>query len=543
MVGLLGTGYIADWRAQALRAVPGATLDAVCDKDPTPAHSFAKRDGVGRVSELLEAMLEGPGLDAVQVLLPPEHQCRAAAVVDSGRHVLLEKLMGISPEEFAIAALPGKSRMLQMIDRTATAQEDVLPTIDLPYLLAVNIPCFIRADGRRVVDQLWHKDLIEHLRYLPHLTLASPLSNDPPPEGAVELPDSEGRPRLHHVDLRNPRSFFNALLGLPIDLSRLWKAVGRTQIVHSGVAGWPIPVGWLLVPIARLRRRYLVLIVESAPWRIPPGDLGYASLLRRLHAAVSERLARYCVKAADLALFTHTQYRDSLLKPDPGHGHVISASWIDESVIISDDEAARLWQTRLSAQSQPLKLVFVGRITAAKGIPVLLEAMRLLDGQSVRVDLEIFGAGDLQKDCEQLAASLHGPVTTRMRGTLLYGQSFFQALHLYHALVVPSLSDEQPRIVYDAMSQALPPIASATAGLRECVAHESNGLLVPPGDPKALAAVIRQVASEPDQLRRLGMAGLSLARGLTHQEMHRRRAFILREELKSRLTQHAPDPV
>jgi hypothetical protein len=34
-------------------------------------------------------MLEGPELDAVQVLLPPEHQCRAAAVEDSGRHVLL----------------------------------------------------------------------------------------------------------------------------------------------------------------------------------------------------------------------------------------------------------------------------------------------------------------------------------------------------------------------------------------------------------------------------------------------------------------------
>ena len=102
MIGLLGTGYIADWHAQALRAVSGATLAAVCDKAPTRAYSFAKRYGVGRVYESLEAMLEGPGLDAVHVLLPPEHHCRAAgAIVDSGRHVLLEKPMGTSPEECA----------------------------------------------------------------------------------------------------------------------------------------------------------------------------------------------------------------------------------------------------------------------------------------------------------------------------------------------------------------------------------------------------------------------------------------------------------
>jgi len=101
-VGLLGTGYIADWHAQALRTIPGVSLAAVCDKDLSRAQAFAARYGVARVYESLEEMLgagENP-LDAVHVLLPPDHHARAAStLVSRGVHTLLEKPMAITPLE------------------------------------------------------------------------------------------------------------------------------------------------------------------------------------------------------------------------------------------------------------------------------------------------------------------------------------------------------------------------------------------------------------------------------------------------------------
>jgi predicted dehydrogenase/nucleoside-diphosphate-sugar epimerase len=100
--GFLGTGYIADWHARALRSVRGVTLAAVCDKDVTRAQSFAARHGVERAHGSLEEMLGDRAIDAVHVLLPPDlHHQAALEVIRSGRHVLLEKPMAVSEEECA----------------------------------------------------------------------------------------------------------------------------------------------------------------------------------------------------------------------------------------------------------------------------------------------------------------------------------------------------------------------------------------------------------------------------------------------------------
>lgn len=101
-VGLLGTGYIADWHARALSTIPGVSLVAVCDKDLPRAQAFGQRHGVARSYESLDAML-GDGelaLNTVHVLLPPDLHARAAStLIDRSLHVLLEKPMAIAARE------------------------------------------------------------------------------------------------------------------------------------------------------------------------------------------------------------------------------------------------------------------------------------------------------------------------------------------------------------------------------------------------------------------------------------------------------------
>lgn len=93
-VGFLGTGYIADWHASALRAVRGARLASACDRDEGRARALASRYGGARVYTSLAEMLAGPRLDAIHVLLPPEaHADAATQIIDAGVHVLLEKPM------------------------------------------------------------------------------------------------------------------------------------------------------------------------------------------------------------------------------------------------------------------------------------------------------------------------------------------------------------------------------------------------------------------------------------------------------------------
>lgn len=93
-VGFLGTGYIADWHAQAIAKVDGVDLVAVCDHILPKAQALAKKYGVPRVYGSLQEMLKEKTLDAVHVLLPPDrHFETARTLLESGVNVFLEKPM------------------------------------------------------------------------------------------------------------------------------------------------------------------------------------------------------------------------------------------------------------------------------------------------------------------------------------------------------------------------------------------------------------------------------------------------------------------
>jgi predicted dehydrogenase/nucleoside-diphosphate-sugar epimerase len=99
-IGFLGTGYIADWHAKALRTIPGARLTAVCDRDELRVKAFAARNGIDQIYTSLSAMLSGSRLDAIHVLLPPElHAQTAGEIIEAGVHVLLEKPMAVCQDE------------------------------------------------------------------------------------------------------------------------------------------------------------------------------------------------------------------------------------------------------------------------------------------------------------------------------------------------------------------------------------------------------------------------------------------------------------
>ena len=94
-------------------------------------------------------------------------------------------------------------------------------------------------------------------------------------------------------------------------------------------------------------------------------------------------------------------------------------------------------------------------------------------------------------------------------------------------MVVPSISDEQPRIVYDAYSQGIPVLGTRTAGLRDCIVDDKTGWLVEPNNADALALLIERATTNIAALQPMGMEALRVARSMTHQRMHRERHRLL----------------
>ena len=74
--------------------------------------------------------------------------------------------------------------------------------------------------------------------------------------------------------------------------------------------------------------------------------------------------------------------------------------------------------------------------------------------------------------------------------------------------VLPSLRREGlPKTVIEAMAYGVPTIVTDVGGSPELVQHEISGIIVPPGDAKALAAAILRLWQQPELARALGRGG------------------------------------
>lgn len=401
------------------------------------------------------------------------------------------------------------------------------PPIRHAWLLIVPMSCFIDDDGRIWLERLWHRDFQRHLSYLRNVTLAAPCFPKRERGDLVRVDVPPGS-QLHVVALSPMHTKLQAFVGLPETIRQLWRAVGAADVVQGGVVGWPYSLGWLANPMALLLKKKLLIVVESAPWRT--AGLAQVTWKRKLRAAATERLARFFVNRASLNLFSHESYRQSLLTPGRAPSVVVPATWIDDDDILTQAEAEQLWREKLQ-KTPPVRLLFAARLTEEKGTAVLLRALEQLAAQT-GLAVDVIGTGPERARFERLALQSRN-VPVRVLDPVEYGAPFFELTQRYHALLVPSVSDEQPRIVFDAASQAVPLIASDTDGLRPHVAHERSGWLVTRGDASSLASAMRRAAQEPRTLERLGMNALQRVRGMTHDRMHKLRWRLLVEHFGS----------
>lgn len=99
-VAFLGTGYIADWHAQAIKKVANVELVAVCDRVLAKAEALAAKFPHVKSYASLEEMLAAEKLDAVHVLLPPNlHFSACKTILEAGIDVFVEKPMCVQASE------------------------------------------------------------------------------------------------------------------------------------------------------------------------------------------------------------------------------------------------------------------------------------------------------------------------------------------------------------------------------------------------------------------------------------------------------------
>lgn len=152
------------------------------------------------------------------------------------------------------------------------------------------------------------------------------------------------------------------------------------------------------------------------------------------------------------------------------------------------------------------RLLFVGRLAAQKGVPVLLAA--LVRARRVRPSLTLTLVGDGPDraviEAEAEALGLGGAVAfLGYQGQ----EEVARLLSESSALVLPSFAEGVPVVLMEAMAAGLPVVATQVAGIPELVENGVSGLLVPPGDEVELARAILDATEDAAMAKRMGAAG------------------------------------
>jgi glycosyltransferase involved in cell wall biosynthesis len=185
--------------------------------------------------------------------------------------------------------------------------------------------------------------------------------------------------------------------------------------------------------------------------------------------------------------------------------------WSSKVVFIPPGVDADVFVPPVAEPSEAPVVLYVGRIdltSAWKGIDVLLRSMVDLRRQVPGARLDLVGGGDAVPSHRTLADSLGLGDAVTFRGPLR-GADLVAAYQRAAVVVLPSLTAAEAFgiVLIEAMACGRPVVGSAVGGIPGVIEDGADGLLVPPGDPAALARSVGRLLTDSGLRQAMGRRG------------------------------------
>lgn len=263
------------------------------------------------------------------------------------------------------------------------------------------------------------------------------------------------------------------------------EAVGGADCVVSRM---PSVLGWMAVE--ECRRQGVPYLVEMVgdPWNL----LWYHSGKGKLFAPVMTAATKACCRKAPYVMYVTSEY---LQKRYPTEGRSVGVSDVSIPPLTDDVLEKRLARIAGRREGAPIVMATVGSVEIPyKGQDSVIRAMQILKGKGIETEYLLVGGGDcsrLEAVAERRGVADH----VRFLGILPHDEVFkiLDGVDLY---IQPSHTEGLPRSVVEAMSRALPVLASNVGGLPELV---DECWLFPKGDSGAIADGIAVIMGEADK--------------------------------------------
>jgi glycosyltransferase involved in cell wall biosynthesis len=291
-----------------------------------------------------------------------------------------------------------------------------------------------------------------------------------------------GGVRVHRVGLARARGAAGsaAFIAEALRCVLALAGAGRVQVLHAHQLLSPATVGLLAAPLTRLP----LIVNPHACGRV--GDVGILSgtVLGRVRL-------RAVIERADAFVAVSRRIREELLAAGAPPLSIWDIPNGVDTDRFSPAQASEKEMTRraLGLPQGPLA-VFVGRLAPEKGVDVLVRAWPQLLGRVPGARLCIVGTGSEEPRLRALARALHVEESVLFAGGASNAAPHTRAADL---AVLPSRSEGMPVALLEAMSCAVPVVATRVGGSAEVLEQGVTGTLVPPDRPAAIAEAMAEV--------------------------------------------------
>lgn len=307
---------------------------------------------------------------------------------------------------------------------------------------------------------------------------------------AVACPDGELGSRLDQAGVyRIPISGKDVSFSVKL-IPELCRAIAREKpdVVHTHSSlSARIASRMLRVPVVYTKHN--LVRIPGPSGRVPPS---FGPVRRAINGAAARLLADKIIAVSEGV------YRD------------LVESGINPRMVVAIPNGIDLkpFRPRLyrdgGAKRSEVVVGTVARLHPQKGLDVLVEAARTVVRAQPGIRFIIGGTGPMESELRSKIASARLDPYVKLCGFVHDVPAFLEKLDIY---VLSSHYEGLPLAVLEAMAAGLPVIATNVGGVPEAVVDGVTGILVPPGQPTALAHAIVRLAIDPELAYNMGSQG------------------------------------
>ena len=283
-----------------------------------------------------------------------------------------------------------------------------------------------------------------------------------------------------------PAQVFRRKRGLDVqvlaDLANLFEDK-RIDLVHTHNPS-PHVYGSFAASIVRHRSTLRPSVVHTKHGRNHPDD-GRRVMVNRVAATFSDRVVAVSDDARQVAL--------EIERIEP-HRLVTIRNGVDTTKVCPGD--GTVVRHELGVARETLHIGCVARLSAEKDHATLLQALAILRARLPQAHLTLVGDGPMRVNLEELAKRLGLCDIVKFAG---FAQDVVPLLRSFDVFALASRTEGTSLTLLEAAATALPIVATRVGGNAEIVTHGASGLLVPVGDPEALAEALEAVARREDR--------------------------------------------